>query len=78
LALIKGIHKNFHAYDKEGLVWIVSKVDSNYNVNVLTKLLAYTIYPQIKVALTWKKTGEYKLDNLKKIFFSRPTEMMIF
>ena len=66
LGLIKGVHKNFQAYDKDGLLWRIEKVDSNYRVNGLTKFLAYTVYnPKINVVLTWKRIGDYKLDVLK-------------
>lgn len=67
LGLIKEVQKNFQAYDKDGFLWRVSEIDSNYRINALTKLLAYTVYnPIIKVSLTWTKIGGYKLDELKK------------
>ncbi|MBZ0245516.1 MAG: hypothetical protein K8H85_06200 [Cyclobacteriaceae bacterium] len=67
LGLVKGVHKNFIAYDKDGLLWIVDKVDSHYKITGLTKILAHTVYnPQIKVTLNWTKRGEYTLKNLKK------------
>lgn len=67
LGLIKGVHKNFQAYDKDGRLWKVDKVDSNYQVNGLTKFLAYTVYnPKVKVTIGWTKIADYKLDDLKK------------
>ena len=67
LGLIKGVHKNFKAYDKAGQLWEVDKVDSDYKVNGLTKLLAYTVYnPKIKVAIGWTKIADYPLSDLKK------------
>jgi hypothetical protein len=67
LGLIKDIYKKYKVYDKDGLLWIIDKVDSNYKLNGLKKFLARTIYnPFVKVTLTWKKIGEYNLDELKK------------
>jgi hypothetical protein len=67
LGLIKQVQKNFQAYDKDGLLWKVDKVDSNYKVNGLTKFLAYTVYnPQIKVTIAWTKISDYTLDDLKR------------
>lgn len=66
LGLIKEVQKNFQAYDKDGFLWRVSEIDSNYRINALTKLLAYTVYnPIIKVSLAWTRIGVYKLDELK-------------
>ena len=65
--LVKGVHKNFQAYDKDGRLWKIDKVDSNYKVNGLTKFLAYTVYnPKVKVTIGWTKIADYKLDDLKK------------
>ncbi|MBL7842903.1 MAG: hypothetical protein JNK44_03500 [Cyclobacteriaceae bacterium] len=67
LGLIKQVQKNFQAYDKDGLLWKVDKVDSNYKVSGLTKFLAYTFYnPQIRVTITWTKVSNYTLDDLKQ------------
>jgi hypothetical protein len=67
LGLIKGVHKNFVAYDQDGFLWQVAKVNSKHKLNGLTRFLAYTVYnPQIKVSLTWRKIGDYKIDDLKQ------------
>jgi hypothetical protein len=67
LGLIKGSYKKFQAYDKDGQMWKVDKVGSNYKINGLTKFLAYTIYnPQIKVSIIWTKIGNYQLSDLKE------------
>ncbi len=66
LGFIKRVHYNFQGYDKNGFIWKISDVDSKYQVNGLTKILAYTFYnPQIEVAITWTKVNFYKLDELK-------------
>jgi hypothetical protein len=67
LGLIKGVQKKFKAYDKIGQLWKVDKVDSTFNVNGLTKFLAYTVYnPKVKVTIGWSKITDYKLEDLKK------------
>jgi hypothetical protein len=67
LGLIKGVHKNFQAYDRDGQLWKVNKVDSNYKINGLTKFLAYTVYnPQVDVTIGWTRISHYILDDLKK------------
>jgi hypothetical protein len=67
LGLIKGVHKNFQAYDKDGGLWKVDKVNSSFKVNGLSKFLAYTVYnPKVKVTIEWRKITDYKLDDLKK------------
>ncbi len=66
LGLIKGSYKNVKAYDKDGHLWKIDKVDSNYKLNGITKFLAYSVYnPKIKVAISWMKIVDYKLDELK-------------
>ena len=72
LGLIKGVHKNFQAYDKDGQLWKVDKVDSNFKLNGLTKFLAHTVYnPKIKVTIFWTKIADYKLDDLKKDIYKQ-------
>ena len=67
LGLIKGVHKNFQAYDKDGRLWKIDKVNSSFKVNGLSKFLAYTVYnPKVKVTIEWTKVTDYKLDDLKK------------
>lgn len=66
LGLIKGGHKKFQAYDKDGHLWKVDKVSSNYKLNGLIKFLAYTVCnPEIKVTIRWAKISDYKLLDLK-------------
>ncbi len=66
LGLFKASHKRFKAYDKDGYVWKIDNVESNYKINRLSKFLAYTIYnPQVKISLRWTKIREYQIDELK-------------
>ncbi|MGB0521688.1 MAG: hypothetical protein ACPGJS_01950 [Flammeovirgaceae bacterium] len=67
LGFIKETHKRFRAYDKNGICWGIGEVKSDYKINRLTKLLAYTFYnPEITITLTWTELHEYTLADLKK------------
>ena len=72
LGLFKASHKRFKAYDKDGYVWKIDNVESNYKINRLSKFLAYTIYnPQLKISLRWTKIREYQIDELKTDIYNQ-------
>ncbi|MCD4779896.1 MAG: hypothetical protein K8S27_05020 [Candidatus Omnitrophica bacterium] len=66
--LVKGFYQDASVYDHEGNVWTVADMDSPYQINLWTKLIANLFFnPRIIVRLTWAKTGTYSYKDFQEV-----------